>query len=684
MKRKKLIQLQEDKNDCAAASLSSIIKYYGGYLDMETIRNIINTTKNGTNAYDIIRGSVEIGFDAYGRKVSFADIINQKDKFPVIAHVRKNNMYHFVVIYDVFENRNKILVMDPGVGMIEYSYEDFESIYLGVLLFFNKVKNLPYIKQDNKLFKIILKGLQNNKKLLILLSLISLFAFVFSLIDTFYYKMLFDNVIKDKNILINYALIFCIFVIIKNILIYIRNKLSLKINYKMDYYVNKETLSRIFDLPINYYKNKSTGEIIARINDLESLKELISSLVLNTFVDVLLIFIALSFMLILNKVLTFIAIIIIIIYALIIKVYHRKVNTNIRLVQESKGFYNHNLIETFDSLESINNLNIKNIRKKMIGESYLSYSKLNKNIDACFINQNFLKGLVYDVLMILLLSVGGLMVINKNMSVGDLILIYMLITYFLGVIKSLLDRNLEISYILNNMSKVNGMLVEKNIKKEFNNVSGDICIKNLSFLYGNDKKVIRNLSLKIKSGDKILITGNSGSGKSTLLKLLVKYFENYKGNIFIGNRELRTIDIEDIRNSFVYVSQNEKIFRDTLKNNILLGRNFSDDDYERILKICCLNDVRDIRKFKDDFMIESDGFNISGGERQRIVLARALLKNSNYIILDEALSEVNEDLEKKIIYNILKYYKKQTLIYVTHKEEIKKIFSVVYDIERSR
>jgi len=682
MRGKKIVQLQEDKNDCAAASLLSIIKYYNGCLDMETVRNLINTTKNGTNAYDIISGAKEIGFDAYGRKVSFADIEGQKDLFPVIAHIKKNNMYHFVVIYKIDAKRKKILVMDPGIGMIEYTYKDFEEMYLGVLLFFSKVRDLPYIKQDNKILRIIFQGIKNNKWLLIVLSIISLITFIFCLVDTVFYKMLFDDWFKDKSMLIKYGFVFSIFVIIKNILLYVKNYMSLRINYKIDCYVNNETLTRIFSLPICYYKNKSTGEIVSRINDLESLKNLISSLVLNTLVDVLLISISLILMLVLNKILAFVALLIIFLYFLIVLVYHNKIGNVINLVQESKGIYNHNLIETFDSLESINNLNIKNIRKEKINESYLSYSQLNKRIDACFINQNFFKGLVYDILMIVLLSIGGIMVINNDLSIGDLVLTYMLVTYFLGIIRSLLDRDLEISYTLRNMSKVNGLLVDKNTNEVYEVLDGDIVINDLSYIYGSENIILNNLSMTIERGNKILLSGNSGSGKSTLLKIIVKYLDNYSGSILINNMELRTINEDIIKNSFVYVSQNEKVFRDTFKNNILLGRKYDDEDYERVLKICCLNEVRDSRKFKDDFVIEPDGFNISGGERQRIVLARALLKKSNYIILDEALSEVNEELEKKILSNIFEYYKEYTLIYVTHKEEIKKLFSKIYNVER--
>ena len=682
MNKKRIVQLQEDKNDCAAACLLSIIKYYGGYLDMESVRNIINTTKEGTNAYDIVKGSSLIGFQSYGKKVDFSSLNGYKDMIPIIAHIKKNGLYHFVVIYSIDDKKEKILVMDPGVGLVTYKYKDFQELYLGVLLFFSKVKELPNIKNDNKLLNIIYKGLLKNKKKLILLSILSLISFILVLVDTLYYKIIIDNNLLSKDYFIKYGIIFISIVVIKNLFILFRNKLSFKVNYNLDLYINKEMVSRLFCLPYSYYKNKSTGEVISRINDLESLKELLSSLVLNTFVDVLLIVISFTLMFIINKKLTIMCVFIILLYVLMVKLYHKKFSQNIRLIQESKGFYNHNLIETLDGMESIRNLNIDNIRKERIEKIYLDYSNLNKKMNTCFVNQNFLKGLVNDIGMILLLTVGGILIMENNLTIGEFLLIYMVINYFLSVIKSLLDKDFEITYILKNMDKVNGMLVTKdNVKCERKIISGDIVVKNLSYKNG-DKVIISNQNLIIYENDKLLLCGKSGSGKSTLLKILLKYLDNYEGSVFINNTDISLINNDDINENFVYVGQNEKLFNDTFKNNILLGRYVIDEDYDKVIKICELEKFRDSRKFKDEFMIESDGFNISGGERQRIVLARALLKKSNYIILDEALSEVNSSLEKKIIENIFKYYKDNTLIYVTHKEEIKKLFSKIYDLER--
>ena len=164
---KKVVVLQEDKNDCAAACVSSLIKYYNGFLDMETIRNIINTTKHGTNAYDLINGCKEIGFDGFGKKLSFEELVSYY-KFPLIAHIKKDNYYHFVVIYDINKSKEKITVMDPSIGLRKISFKEFVISYQGVIISLVKVKELPKEIETNHLFKVMMSSVFKNKKILII------------------------------------------------------------------------------------------------------------------------------------------------------------------------------------------------------------------------------------------------------------------------------------------------------------------------------------------------------------------------------------------------------------------------------------------------------------------------------------------------------------------------------------
>ena len=170
----------------------------------------------------------------------------------------------------------------------------------------------------------------------------------------------------------------------------------------------------------------------------------------------------------------------------------------------------------------------------------------------------------------------------------------------------------------------------------------------------------------------------SGSGKSTFINILSKNIDNYEGFIKIGNKQLKDIDKCIIDNSFTLVTQEEHLFTDTIENNIKFFRNINKEKYEKILSITGVDKIINKKPFNDQYFINEDGVNLSGGERQKIILARNLLKKCNYLVLDEALSEVSFEDEIKILKNIKNSFKDLTIIYVSHKREIINYFKNKY------
>ena len=213
-------------------------------------------------------------------------------------------------------------------------------------------------------------------------------------------------------------------------------------------------------------------------------------------------------------------------------------------------------------------------------------------------------------------------------------------------------------------------------------IKGDLIFDNVSYSHNGVNNIFERVSFKINYGSKFLIYGESGYGKSSIMKILLKYLEDYKGNILIDGVDIKDIDSSVIQNSFTYVSQNSYLINDTLKNNILYDRNISEKDYSEIVKLCNLEKLIHSKPNRGEFIIEDNGFNISGGERQKIILARSLLKESNFIILDEALSEVDFFEEKEILNRIFEKYSDKTIIYISHKKEIIDMFYEKYKLER--
>jgi len=193
---------------------------------------------------------------------------------------------------------------------------------------------------------------------------------------------------------------------------------------------------------------------------------------------------------------------------------------------------------------------------------------------------------------------------------------------------------------------------------------------------------LKNLNIKIKPREHVFLKGPSGSGKSTICKLIYKLLKESSGNILIGGVSISDYSLSSIRNEITYVSQNENIFTNTIRENIIFNREIELKEFDKVCKICKLDSIVAKRPLRYECLISDDTNYLSGGEKQRIILARALLKESKILLLDEALSEVDYKLEKEIINNILDNYKDKTIIYVSHKD-CEKLFDRTIEVNNA-
>ena len=214
-------------------------------------------------------------------------------------------------------------------------------------------------------------------------------------------------------------------------------------------------------------------------------------------------------------------------------------------------------------------------------------------------------------------------------------------------------------------------------------MDGTITIKNLNYQIGT-KKLFNELTLTINYGEKILLSGESGCGKSTLVKMIMRYIDVTYNTIKISDIDINHYHLQNIRSNITYVTSNEYLFNDTLRNNICLYKEYSE---EEIIKICNICLVSDIYKNKENFLdiiIEENGFDLSSGERQRIILARSLMKKTSIYIFDEALSQIDINKEKKILESIFEYLKEKTIIIISHRFNNKKLFDRILKLEKGQ
>ena len=263
--KKNYIVIQNGLKDCGCACLLSVIRYYGGNVPMDKLLELTNTTSSGTNFYDITKAANEIGLSSKGYKLNSINKLDETEK-PFISQVIINNYKHFVVVYKI--KNNIITIMDPAKGMVKLTIDGFNKIWTSYILILTPYKKLPFLEDNNYLNSVIKKVIRNNKTIIMCLLLMTLTVTILTTIYGFYFKIIVDNYQKQSRLtILNITIIFTFILTIKVITEYLRNYLLIILNKRIDLTLITTAIKKIIHLPYNYYKNKTTGEVIARIND---------------------------------------------------------------------------------------------------------------------------------------------------------------------------------------------------------------------------------------------------------------------------------------------------------------------------------------------------------------------------------------------------------------------------------
>ncbi|HOP65409.1 MAG TPA: cysteine peptidase family C39 domain-containing protein, partial [Bacilli bacterium] len=308
--KRKYITKQEDVKDCGAACISSILKYYNGYVPMETIRKDTFTNTEGTTAYHLVIALRKYNFDANGYKID--NILDENIVLPVIAHVvLKNNLTHFVVIYKIDKVKKTVLLMDPAYGYKTLSIEEFNLIWTKVLLVMIPKSKIPKYQKPATIINLFWELLIKEKKLVISIILISFLLMVFSIISSFYIKIILNNL--DTNFK-SITFLFLSITFLKIVFEFLRINCENKLNKNIDEKMVLPFLKHLFYLPLSYVKTKTTGEIITRVRELNNIKNLFSKIFITFSLDFILASLSMFFIYKLNVKLFLILCFILIIY----------------------------------------------------------------------------------------------------------------------------------------------------------------------------------------------------------------------------------------------------------------------------------------------------------------------------------------------------------------------------------
>ncbi|MGN7709451.1 peptidase domain-containing ABC transporter [Chryseobacterium sp. 22543] len=685
MKKKFPFYKQPDTKDCGPTCLRIVSKYYGKSISLQQIRSLSETTREGSSLLGLSDAAENLGFRSMGVQIDF-NTLTEEVSFPCIAHWNKN---HFVVVYKIDKN-NKVYISDPSYGLITYTREEFIKSWIGENANENTEEGIVLIlettpaffqtefdaEESKASFTFLSKYLLKYKRLVIQLAIGLLGGSLLSLIFPFLTQSIVDVGIQNQDINFIYV------VLLAQIMLFlgrmgietIRSWILLHLSARINISIISDFFIKLMRLPISFFDTRMTGDIMQRINDHHRIEQLLTSSSLNTLFSLVNLIIFSIVLLFYDYRLFIVYLVGAILYIGWISFFlkKRKELDYKRFSQVSQE--QSKVIELINGMQEIKMHNAE--KQKRWDWEFLQVKLFKIRIKSLSLEQwqsvggNFINQMK-DILVSFL---SAKLVLSGNLTLGMMLSVQYIIGQLNSPLLQLIDfikQTQDAKISLERLGEIHDKDDEEDKNEQYvtDVPKKDIEIKDMSFRYiGSDVPVFENLSLTIPYQQTTAIVGASGSGKTTLLKLLMKFYDPDQGEIRIGNTNMKNISPRYWRDHCGVVMQEGYVFNDTIANNIAVGEDHIDKQkLRRAVEIANIKEFIESLPLSYNTKIGNEGVGVSGGQKQRLFIARAVYKSPEYILFDEATSALDANNEKVIMENLEQFFKGKTAVVIAHR-----------------
>jgi len=679
---------QLDAMDCGPSCLRMIAKYYGKNFSVQQLRENSFILRTGVNLLGLSEAAESIGFRATGIRTSIQKLKEQA-KLPCIIHW---NQEHFVVLYKITRKKAKwyFHVADPAYGLLKYEETEFKKCWIttvqsgmekGVAMVLETTPQFyetEPIKYESISLWYLFKYVRPYRKMINQLIIGLFLGSLLQLILPFLTQTIVDQGIGHRNLnFIQLVLIAQLVLVISRTFIeVIRRTILLHIGTRVNVALISDFLTKLMKLPMRFFDSKLAGDLIRRIEDHKRIETFLTQSVLNILFAMITVVVFGIVLVVYNLKIFLLFLIFSLLYIGWVRIFMKKRADLNRKNFEQMSLHQNNLMQLIYGMQDIKLLGCEK-QKRWEWES-IQAALFRINISSLNLGQWQQVGavLINEVKNILITVFSAVAVLNGSITLGAMLSIQYIIGQMQGPITqfvSFMQQGQDARLSLERLGEIHGQPdEEKSDRYQITELEPDksITFRNVSFTYGSSKskRVIQNLSLEIPYGKTTAIVGLSGSGKTTLLKLILGFYPPTEGDIFLGESSLSHVSFREWRQHCGVVMQEGYIFNDTIANNIAQG--VETIDKERLLysvKMANLQDYIEGLPLRYNTKIGNTGQGLSQGQKQRILIARAIYRDPAYIFLDEATNALDANNERAIQENLDHFFADKTVVIVAHR-----------------
>jgi len=651
------VVMQMEALECGAASLCMVLAYYNKWIPLEQARLDCGVSRDGSNAFNVLKAAENYGMEAAGYKLE-PDELFEEGMFPCIVHWEFN---HFVVCDGVKGDR--VYLNDPAKGSYSVTREVFDDSFTGIVLMMEPGENFEPGGKPKSVKDFVIKRLRGTGVAFAFVVITTIITSLMSILNAGFSRVFLDQLLQGRNMewITPFFVGLGIITLVEIVTAWIQAVYSLRINGKMDAVGNSTFMWKVLHLPMEFFTQRLAGDIQGR----QASNASIASTVVNTIAPLALNTAMMFFYLIVmirhSIVLTCIGLLSVAINAGVSKfISDKRVNIT-RVMMRDQGKLSAATVGAVDMIETIKASGAEN----GYFEKWSGYQASVNTQTVRFQKQDtilgFIPGIISGMLDTLVLALGILYTIQGHFTVGMILAFQGFMNSFTAPASMLISAGQVIQEMRTSMERIEDVMeypddpaFDREEAKEYAKLSGTLTMKNVTFGYSRlADPLITDFNLEIKTGQRVAFVGPSGCGKSTLSKLISGLYSPWSGEILFDGKPIDTIDRNIFTGSVAVVDQDIILFEDTISGNIKMWDS-SIEDFEMIMAARDAKIHEDImeRQGGYQYKITEGGKDFSGGQRQRLEIARVLAQDPTLIIMDEATSALDARTEYEVVKSI--------------------------------